>query len=182
MKWNVARYFIDQTDNDFGVRFSRLDVYYKGFYENILYCFHDSEQIQFSEKRVDESEKLRKRDGHKVNWCRCSVFNATLFNHYDVLPSQISQHGMDSCFEHLKEITQVCFSSCLSFFVIDSIHLGFSYFEFRIRITRLGITFQKQKFLYLNLQPTDSQPGVISITPKSQLLVGDTEKRSVSIG
>ena len=35
----------------------------------------------------------------------------------------------------------------------------------------MGLSFQKQKFLYLNSQPTDteSQAGVITITPKSQL-------------
>ena len=47
--------------------------------------------------------------------------------------------------------------------------IGFSCFEFKIRLIRRGISFQKQKFLYLNSQPTDSQSGVITITPKSQL-------------
>ena len=51
-------------------------------------------------------------------------------------------------------------------------HLGFSYFELKIRLIRLirlGLSFQKQKFLSLNSQPTDSQSGVITITPQSQL-------------
>ena len=34
--------------------------------------------------------------------------------------------------------------------------------------------------LYLNLQPTDSQSGVITITPQSQWRVGDTEKLSIT--
>ena len=55
--------------------------------------------------------------------------------------------------------------------------LGFSYFEFT---NRLGLSFQKQKFLYLNSQPIDSQSGVITITPKSQLWMGDIEKLSVT--
>ena len=38
----------------------------------------------------------------------------------------------------------------------------------------------KQKFLFLNSQPTDSQSGVITITQKSQIWVGDTEKLSMA--
>ena len=53
--------------------------------------------------------------------------------------------------------------------------MGFSYFEFKIRLIRPGISFPKQKFLYFNSQPTDPQSGVITITPKRQLLVGDTK-------
>ena len=53
--------------------------------------------------------------------------------------------------------------------------LGFSYFEFKIRQIRLRLSFQKQKFLYSNLQPTDSQSRVITIIPKSQLWVGGTK-------
>ena len=34
--------------------------------------------------------------------------------------------------------------------------------------------------MYLNSQPTDSQSGVITTTPQSQLCVGDTEKLSVT--
>ena len=60
------------------------------------------------------------------------------------------------------------------------IHLGFSYIEFKIRLIRLGLSFQKQKFLYLNTQPTDSQSGFITIIPKSQLRMRDTEKLSVA--
>ena len=48
-------------------------------------------------------------------------------------------------------------------------HLSFSYFEFKIRLIRLGLSFQKPKFLYSNSQSTDSQSEVITITPKSQL-------------
>ena len=63
-------------------------------------------------------------------------------------------------------------------------NLGFSYFEFKIRLIKLGLSFQKQKFVYLNSQPTnsqsevptDSQSGVIIITPKSQLYVEGTVK------
>ena len=46
---------------------------------------------------------------------------------------------------------------------------------------RLGLSFQKQKFMYSNLQLIDSQLGVITITPKSELWVGDTEKLSVTV-
>ena len=57
----------------------------------------------------------------------------------------------------------------------------FSDFVLNIRLIRLGFSFQKnQKFLYLNSQPTDSQSGVLTITPKSQLWEGDTEKLSVA--
>ena len=61
-------------------------------------------------------------------------------------------------------------------------YLSFSYFEFKIRLirSRLGLSFQKQNFWYSNWQPTDSQSEVITITPKSQLWVGDTEKLSVT--
>ena len=45
----------------------------------------------------------------------------------------------------------------------------FSDFVFKIRLIRLGFSFQKQKFLYLTLQSTDSQSGVLTITPKGQL-------------
>ena len=34
---------------------------------------------------------------------------------------------------------------------------GFILFEFKIRLIRLDLSFHKQKFLYLNSQPTDSQ-------------------------
>ena len=47
--------------------------------------------------------------------------------------------------------------------------LGFSYFEFKIGPIKLGFSSQKQKFLFSNSQPTDSQSGVITITPKDQL-------------
>ena len=65
------------------------------------------------------------------------------------------------------------FVSCL---LNPQIEKGFSYFEFEIRLIRLGLSFLKQKFQYLNSQPTDSLSGVSTITPKSQLGVGDTEK------
>ena len=58
--------------------------------------------------------------------------------------------------------------------------LGFSYFEVKIRLIRLCLSFQKQKFLYLNSEPTDSHSGVMTITPKSQLWVEDTEKLLVT--
>ena len=58
--------------------------------------------------------------------------------------------------------------------------MGFPYFEFKIRLIKLSISIQKQKFQYLNWQPTDSQSGVITITPKDQLRAGDTEKLSVT--
>ena len=54
---------------------------------------------------------------------------------------------------------------------------GVSYYEFKIR---QGPFFPKIKVLYLNSQPTDSQSGVITITPKSELCVRDTENLSVT--
>ena len=56
----------------------------------------------------------------------------------------------------------------------------FADFVFKIRLIRLGFSFQKQKFLYLNSQPTDSKSRVLTTTTQSQLGVGDTEKLSVT--
>ena len=58
----------------------------------------------------------------------------------------------------------------------------FSDFVFKIRLIRLGFFFKKLKIpvLYLNSQPTDSQSGVITITPKSQLWMWDMAKLSVA--
>ena len=58
--------------------------------------------------------------------------------------------------------------------------LNRSYFEFKIRLIRLGLPFLKQKFLYSNSQPTNCQSGSITIAPKSQLRVGDKENISVA--
>ena len=53
----------------------------------------------------------------------------------------------------------------------------FSDFEFKIRLIRLEFIISKNKtFLYLKCQPTDSQSGVITITPQSQLCVWMTQK------
>ena len=41
--------------------------------------------------------------------------------------------------------------------------LRFSYFELKVRLIRLGFSFQKQKFLSLNAQPTDSQSGTTQL-------------------
>ena len=60
---------------------------------------------------------------------------------------------------------------------VRSFQLSFSYFELIIRLIRLDLSFHQQKFLCLNLQPTDHQSRVITITPKSKLR--DTEKRSI---
>ena len=46
-------------------------------------------------------------------------------------------------------------------------YMNFSYFEFKITLIRLGLSFQKENILYLKSQPTDSQSGVITIVPKS---------------
>ena len=51
----------------------------------------------------------------------------------------------------------------------DACQSCFSDFVFKIRLIRLGFSFSKQKFLYLNSQPTDSQSGVIPTTPQSQI-------------
>ena len=56
----------------------------------------------------------------------------------------------------------------------------FTDFVFKIRLIRLGFSFQKQRILYLNPKPTDSQSGVLTTTSQSQLWVGDTEKLSVT--
>ena len=47
-------------------------------------------------------------------------------------------------------------------------HFSFSYLEFKIRLIRVGF-YPKSKIPVFKLQPTDSQSGVITITPKSQL-------------
>ena len=62
-------------------------------------------------------------------------------------------------------------------FNIQPIHLGFSYFEFKIGL----ISFKKQKFLHFHSQLANSQSGVTTNTPKDQLWVGDTEKFSVTL-
>ena len=54
----------------------------------------------------------------------------------------------------------------------------FCSFKFKDRLIRLGLSFQKQKLLYLN--STGSQSGGIAITPKNQLWVEDTEKLSLT--
>ena len=58
--------------------------------------------------------------------------------------------------------------------------LWFSDFVFKIRLIRQVFVSKKQKLLYLNPQPIDSQSGVLTITPQRQLSVGDTEKLSVT--
>ena len=63
----------------------------------------------------------------------------------------------------------VCFCLFTNLYHNVRKYLGDSYFEFKIRLIRLGLSFQEQKFMYLNSQATDSQSRVISITPKSQL-------------
>ena len=57
---------------------------------------------------------------------------------------------------------------------------GFSDFVFKIRLIKLGFSFQKTKIPVLNSQPTDSHQGVLTTTPQSQMWVGDTEKLSVT--
>ena len=59
-------------------------------------------------------------------------------------------------------------------------HSCFSDFVFNIRLIRLGFLSKNKKILYFNPQPTDSQPGVLTTTPQSQLWVGDTAKLSVT--
>ena len=41
--------------------------------------------------------------------------------------------------------------------------MSFPYFEFKIRLIRLELSFPEQKLLYSNKQPTDHQSGVITI-------------------
>ena len=68
------------------------------------------------------------------------------------------------------------FLSCLS-----SVSMKGKLDFLRTQIYRLFLFWiWKQKFLYSNLQPTDSQSKVIAITPKSQLRVGDSEKLIVT--
>ena len=55
----------------------------------------------------------------------------------------------------------------------------FVLFQF-CRLLRRDLFFQRHKILYLNSQPTDSQSVIITITPPSQLWVGDTEKLSLT--
>ena len=54
----------------------------------------------------------------------------------------------------------------------------FSDLVFKIRLIKLDFSFQKQK--NPTFEPTDSQSGVLTTTPQSQLWVGDTEKLSVT--
>ena len=63
---------------------------------------------------------------------------------------------------------------------LDISRVSFSYFEFKIGLTRLGFPFEKQKILYSNSQPTDSQLRVMTIAAKSRMWVEDTEKLSVT--
>ena len=80
-------------------------------------------------------------------------------------------------FPESTEFTEINVSSAPFW---KKLHLCFSNFVFKIRLIRLGFSFQKQKNLYLNPQPTDSQSGVLTTTPQSQLWVGNTEKLSVN--
>ena len=57
----------------------------------------------------------------------------------------------------------------------DQNYLGFSYSEFNVRLIRLGLSFQKQKFLYSNSQPNYYHSGMMTITPKSQPWMGETK-------
>ena len=51
-------------------------------------------------------------------------------------------------------------------------------FVFKIRLIRLGFPFKKLKIpvLYLNSKPTDSQSGVINITPTEPAVSGRHKK------
>ena len=69
-------------------------------------------------------------------------------------------------FDHIDhQSLQVHHSICAPKTALNQ--LGFSYFEFKIRLIRLGLSFQKQNFLYSNSQPSAFQAGVITITPKN---------------
>ena len=69
----------------------------------------------------------------------------------------------------------------LPHYAVSSTESCFSDFGFKIRLIRRDVFSKKsQKFLYLNSLPTDSQSGVLTTTPQSQLWVGDTEKLSVA--
>ena len=41
--------------------------------------------------------------------------------------------------------------------IFEKANWVFSYFEFKINLIRQSLSFQKQKFLFSNSQPTDSQ-------------------------
>ena len=56
--------------------------------------------------------------------------------------------------------------------------MGISYFEFKIRLIRLGLSFQKQNILWLNSQPNNSQSGMITIT--SYLTLSGRHRKSFS--
>ena len=55
--------------------------------------------------------------------------------------------------------------------------LCFSDFVFKIRLIRLD---KNKKNPVFELKPRDSQSGVLTTTPQSQLWVGDAEKLSVT--
>ena len=60
----------------------------------------------------------------------------------------------------------VIFVLCLKF---GKTTIGFSSFEFKSRLIKLGLYTKNKKFQYSNSQSTDCQSGVITITSKSQL-------------
>ena len=97
-------------------------------------------------KKMHEMEKILGRKGEGARWGRPLGSATVLFG----------------C-EKLFQTRQI---KCLT---LISMSFVFSTFVFTIRLIRLGFSFQQQKFLYLNPQPTDSQSGAITITPKSQL-------------
>ena len=63
-------------------------------------------------------------------------------------------------------------------FFINNKQSCYSYFVFQIRLIRLGFFFKKLKIpvLYLNSRPTDSQSGVITITPTEPTVSGRHRK------
>ena len=63
----------------------------------------------------------------------------------------LSSHSMPK--SKLKSMNNEHWNHMIMYRNFDS-QLGFPYFEFKIWIIRLGLSFQK-KFLYLNSQPTD---------------------------
>ena len=73
----------------------------------------------------------------------------------------------------MANIVTISRSTVEGWYMAESIRTEcFSDFVFKITLIRL--------ILHLNPQPTDSQSGVITTTPRSQLWVGDREKLSVA--
>ena len=108
-------------------------------------------------KRDQKSQKEKRFKSFNVE----PVSTKQMPKHQTPEPSKICFFDRHS--KHVqKSVHQVHHQACFNRGFKEQI--GFSYFEFKTRLIRLGLSFQKQKqkFLYSKSQPTDFQ---LSITP-----------------